>query len=350
LAARQQLASRETGQDVSRQPGAPAGPEPLFSRRVFDVDSAEKLEASLHPMNGARVLDVGPGVYPFHATGNHCFLPVGELWFSRANTQVTIRYPDDGMLRLRLWQDGSQAVCRGRRTNRVTPRTAVLSTAAADVEFGADFAQVCWRAHKERLQQKLAAMTGKSTHSTIDVEGSLDLSGGQAALLKQVLDCIILAIDSAPAATPKTFLVELEQAFITNLLATATSDGRALVEAPAPKAAPWQVRRAEAHIEANWSKPVTIEELIEVSGTSARSLFRTFKENRGCTPLEFARRLRLQHARRMLEHPDARTTVSEVAFACGFGDLGRFAKEFQRSFGELPSQLLARRRDVLALD
>ena len=66
--------------------------------------------------------------------------------------------------------------------------------------------------------------------------------------------------------------------------------------------------------------------------------------------MEFARRLRLEHARRMLEQPSPATTVTDVAFACGFGDLGRFARDFQRMFGERPSALLARRRDIFALD
>jgi AraC-like DNA-binding protein len=343
VAARQRYAASE----VIR--GSADSREPLLAHRIFEASSPEALDANLNPLNAGRLLQVGSGGHLLRAIGNHCFLPVGELWFGRANTQVKIRYLEDGMLRVRFWYGGTGAVCRGRVTNRVAPDSAFISTVAADVEFGADFEQICWRAPKERLEQKLAAITGNATPGHIDVESTLDLAGGQGALLKQILGCMILAIDSLPSMAPKSFLVELEQAFITNLLTIGTAAGQTLLETAAPKAAPWQVRRAEAHIEANWSKPVTIEELVEVSGTSARSLFRTFKENRGCSPLEFARRLRLQHARRMLEHPQGGTTVSEVAFTCGFGDLGRFAKEFQRTFGERPSELLARRRDILAV-
>jgi len=33
-----------------------------------------------------------------------------------------------------------------------------------------------------------------------------------------------------------------------------------------------------------------------------------------------------------------------VAFNCGFGNLGHFAREYREAFGELPSETLARAR------
>jgi transcriptional regulator GlxA family with amidase domain len=107
-------------------------------------------------------------------------------------------------------------------------------------------------------------------------------------------------------------------------------------------AAPWQVRRAESYIEANWDQPVSIERLAAVTGVSTRSLFRTFKQSRGYTPQEFARSVRLSRARDMLLESGA--SVTEVAFACGFGDLSRFSRDYAKSFGERPSAVISRRR------
>jgi transcriptional regulator GlxA family with amidase domain len=44
--------------------------------------------------------------------------------------------------------------------------------------------------------------------------------------------------------------------------------------------APWQVRRAEEYIRANWDKPVTIEALAAAANTSVRSLFHSFRQAR----------------------------------------------------------------------
>ena len=60
--------------------------------------------------------------------------------------------------------------------------------------------------------------------------------------------------------------------------------------------------------------------------------------------MAFAKTLRLQCARQMLLEANQRNTVSEIAFKCGFGNLGHFAGDFRKMFGELPSQVLARTR------
>lgn len=56
--------------------------------------------------------------------------------------------------------------------------------------------------------------------------------------------------------------------------------------------------------------------------------------------MAFARRVRLTQARDMLAAPASGTTVTSVAFDCGFGNLGAFARYNQTSYGELPSATL----------
>jgi transcriptional regulator GlxA family with amidase domain len=59
-----------------------------------------------------------------------------------------------------------------------------------------------------------------------------------------------------------------------------------------PPDASAQQRQAEAYIEANAQRTVTLEELAEVTGVSAFSLFSSFKKSRGYSPMTFAARLR----------------------------------------------------------
>nr|WP_298685543.1 AraC family transcriptional regulator [uncultured Dongia sp.] len=280
--------------------------------------------------------------------GNHCFLPQGELWFSRSSQNVTVSYPDDDILRVRLWHSGAGALCRGSTSHRVDSNQASVSTAAAEVDFDAGFGQICWRIHKAKIEQKLAIVTGRPLGSALHIETALDLAAPQAGTLVQIMSCMLQLADKTEAMPLPIALAELEQAFMVGLLSLVSVDGRSLMDVPAASVAPWQVRRAEHHIEANWDKPITIEDLAAVTGTSSRSLFRTFKASRGCSPLDYARRLRLDHARRMLENPQPSTSVTDVACACGFGDLGRFSKDFLRSFGERPSDVLARKRGIVA--
>lgn len=68
-----------------------------------------------------------------------------------------------------------------------------------------------------------------------------------------------------------------------------------LLEENTADAAPWQVRKAEEYIDANWQQPITLKDLAEVTGVSALSLFRTYKRARGYSPLEYAMRVRSRH-------------------------------------------------------
>lgn len=114
------------------------------------------------------------------------------------------------------------------------------------------------------------------------------------------------------------------------------------LEQRAPSAASRQVRRAEEFIEANWDQPLTIESLAAVSGSSARSLFHAFKQARACSPMAFIRQVRLQRAWLMLNAPDPNVSVTDVAYTCGFGNLGHFSGYFRAKFGEMPSGVLTR--------
>jgi transcriptional regulator GlxA family with amidase domain len=85
-----------------------------------------------------------------------------------------------------------------------------------------------------------------------------------------------------------------------------------------------------------------MEDFLEVSGCSARSIFRAFQESRTYSPMAFVRQVRLTHARKNLLGGET-ITIAEIAHSCGFGDLAKFSKSYRESFGELPSQTRKKR-------
>lgn len=56
----------------------------------------------------------------------------------------------------------------------------------------------------------------------------------------------------------------------------------------------------------------------------------------------FVKKVRLERARSLLSRPDGITTVTGVVLACGFSNLGHFARDYRNMFGELPSKTLRR--------
>jgi transcriptional regulator GlxA family with amidase domain len=104
------------------------------------------------------------------------------------------------------------------------------------------------------------------------------------------------------------------------------------------------LRVAEEYIRHNWNKPLSNNLLARMAGVSTRQYFKLFRQARGCTPAVFVKRVRLKHARSMLENAEINPSVTGVAFACGFSNLGHFARDYRQAFGELPSMTLNRCR------
>ena len=77
-------------------------------------------------------------------------------------------------------------------------------------------------------------------------------------------------------------------------------------------------------------------------GVSARHLRRLFKTHVGVTPDGLARSARAHFARRLLD--DTELTITEIAYAAGFGSLRQFNRACREVFRESPRELRARRR------
>jgi AraC-like DNA-binding protein len=59
------------------------------------------------------------------------------------------------------------------------------------------------------------------------------------------------------------------------------------------------------------------------------------------SPSRYIRLRRMQRVHRVLRHRSPETaTISEVARDHGFSELGRFAAEYRKQYGELPSETL----------
>src|SRR5262249_48065879 len=151
-------------------------------------------------------------------------------------------------------------------------------------------------------------------------------------------------LDRDDGKVPAAALAEFEQMLLIAFLTANRHNFSDALEREQPRPAPWQVRRVEEYITANWSRPITIEALATAAAASTRSIFKLFRDSRSCSPMAFVKSVRLQHARRMLLQPDDSTSVVSVAFACGFLNAGHFARDYRIAFGELPSATLGAAR------
>ncbi|WP_411783647.1 helix-turn-helix domain-containing protein [Bradyrhizobium sp. UFLA01-814] len=102
------------------------------------------------------------------------------------------------------------------------------------------------------------------------------------------------------------------------------------------------VGRAERFALSRPHQPLSVAAICRALMVSERTLRNAFNEIHGVPPCRRLRMLRLLHARKVLLAGDRKLiTVTNVAIAWGFSELGRFSVEYKRAFGESPSQTLS---------
>lgn len=92
------------------------------------------------------------------------------------------------------------------------------------------------------------------------------------------------------------------------------------------------------------AEPVSMGDLAAHAGVSVRAVEQAFASHVGAPPMACLRAMRLDRARRLLEAAPAGSNVTAVVLEAGINHLGRFAGEYQRRYGELPSETLLRSR------
>jgi len=86
--------------------------------------------------------------------------------------------------------------------------------------------------------------------------------------------------------------------------------------------------------------PILLEDLCAATSASERTIRNVFNRYVGISPHRYLVLHRLHHARQALKHAKAGETVTSICMRFGVWDIGRFAMQYRRLFGVLPSQTL----------
>jgi transcriptional regulator GlxA family with amidase domain len=96
----------------------------------------------------------------------------------------------------------------------------------------------------------------------------------------------------------------------------------------------WVTRHPEADL--------SVESLAERAGLSPRHFARAFQAETGTTPGRYVERVRLEHARRLLE--DTADGVTKISRACGYGTSEAMRRAFMKTLGVAPAEYRRRFR------
>ena len=92
------------------------------------------------------------------------------------------------------------------------------------------------------------------------------------------------------------------------------------------------------HMKRNNSVRLTERELMKISQVEISTVRRHFKTQMNTTPVKFHRKIRLIHARTLIEHGQ---DYLSAAYDCGWESASAFRRAFQLQFGKPPGRFYA---------
>lgn len=297
------------------------------------------LSATIAPYVGINVITPERGTKDFRALMNLRQLQKTALFYGSFEQPFSVEIPEStSFLHGFPMQGNAQHINNGSLISDSPSKGAVGGPGPLRLSYGPKFEIFALFIRPQSLSSALSALVGVPVIGQLKLDKANHESGPETRALRRIVRTMIAEIDSEGSEPSPLLLAELEQAALVAFLCGTVHNHSHLLAPPARNGAPWQVRRVEEYIEAHWDQPITVEALAALTGASARTVFHSFKEYRGYSPMQFVKQVRLRRARAMLATQKVELSVTEVALICGFGNLGHFANDYFQVFGERPSK------------
>ena len=312
---------------------------------IFQTSDAEEFRHAILTQYGATEVELDTRS-TFRAQGNRARLHNISILHATNTSGARVAYAETDDIKFLTALKGRGAASIAGETSAIDESRSCIVSPKRCVEVASEayYGRLSVHIKASALEQKLTSILGYRPKGRLEFEASVDNDLPEVRFLRQHIMLLAQQLDSKVASFPAYVLQSFEQAIIVALLCATRHTFSDLLRRDPRGAAPRQVRQAEDYIEAHWNQPIKIEALATLVGVSVRSLFKSFKESRGYSPMSFAKMVRLKHAKEMLGKATPQTSVTGVALRCGFGNLGHFAKDYRETFGELPVESLMRAR------
>lgn len=302
-----------------------------------DIVTRVYIPHALHARDGRAL-----GFRLRHLTSNR--LTVGHCVYG-ADAELLVP-PMIDCYHVNLTLEGSTMVSQRRdraTTSAGTSGVIFTPTEPFVVRWSPEAVQYALKLPRLSLEAHLARLLNRPIERPIRFDLGFDLSSGAGqALLAAVTFLRTELARPGGISTMPMARDQLESSVMTQLLLTLPneySDQLRESDRPVPKHV---VRAAIDLIDAHPEQNLSVAELAEAVGSSARGLQRGFKETLGLTPSGYIRSVRLDRVRDALASGAGGATVSDVAMRWGFFHLGRFSQQYRDRFGVLPSETLRR--------
>ena len=278
----------------------------------------------------------------FRVSVNHAPLTDVALFYCEYHGDSHLEFPEAQFIRQLFHIEGLGSATVGGRVSPVSDNAwsrIVPAEAPFELKAARKYRHLVFRINRRALQAMLGALLGDASDRQLVFDNEQDLNSPLMQSLRRRAHFFAAEINAIGPEISPIAVAEMERSIIAGFLLCNRHSFSGRFANPAAFAAPSSVKLVEDYIEANWASAIDIVALARIANTSSRSLFRQFQAVRGVSPMAHLKRVRLRHARRMLQSGEAESVLA-IALKCGFQNAGHFAQDYREEFGELPSATL----------
>jgi AraC-like DNA-binding protein len=212
----------------------------------------------------------------------------------------------------------------------------------------ADSAKLHLRLSGTALTRHLAALLGAPVEAPLELAPEMSLTNGCGRKLAGYVRLVLGDfVEHGSLSWSPTTVSALEEFIVSELLLSHPHNYSEALRRLERPILPRDVKRAIEYMKAHLRSPVTVAEIVQISGLPGRTLFKHFKDSLGVSPMRYLREIRLDEARKALLRAEREEGVAAIAMQCGFDHMGRFSRDYRKRYGESPSQTLRKPRKRL---
>ncbi|CAB3788710.1 hypothetical protein LMG28688_02742 [Paraburkholderia caffeinitolerans] len=254
-----------------------------------------------------------------------------------ARSFFLVQVPVSGHDILRV--DGAELPCDARHVSIHGPDSGL------GMDWSADCTKFVVRIERTALEQHAATVAGHDAAKALGFLPIAELDSPKVRAWVNTARHMFTELRRTPSLTNEPLVrSDIEQLLMTTALNWLPRSYAAAPRQSCCTVLPRHVRKAQEYLRACAEQPVTVDMLAQHVGVSGRALYDGFRKSLGISPMRYLRDLRMDRVRDDLLNPAGATSVTEIATRWGFFQLGRFAGDYRRRYGESPNETLTRSR------
>ena len=251
----------------------------------------------------------------------------------------------DSFFLIQLPLQGEDRIASGKEALLSRPGSGTIHcpNQSFSMNWSAECSKLAVRIERDALERHAATLLGRLPRHSLHFETELNTRSGGGRAWEMTVRQLLRSLQQSPELVAHPLMrVQFEQLVMSGLLVWQTNSFSCDLGRPEQEVLPKHLRMVEEYMRAHLDAPITNEQLAELTGVSLRTLYNSFRKFRGVSPMRYLKDLRMEKVREELLDTGRPRSVTAVATRWGFFELGRFAAEYRKRYGESPSDTLRR--------